>query len=319
MSALCIDAIRIDGGTQPRTALNESVVAEYADVIRFNGELPAVTVYFDGSDNWLADGFHRYHALRAVGAMEIDADVRSGTKRDAILHSVGANASHGLRRTNEDKRRAVQTLLDDAEWATWSDNHIAKLCGVSHPFVGELRKAILKPLQDSASQATRTVTRNGVTYAQKTANIGNTVAHQVKPDLKPTDSVDDGDTPDFGMPAALGPGASESVEGGESEDQLTVDELLDIERAEVARLSEQVARLLARVDQLEGGSSAAQLLALERDRDGYRSSSADHFNKWAAANKKVIGYEKLLDKMRKIAGVEKYGDLVMRITPAPRS
>jgi len=34
---------------------------------------------------------------------------------DAVFNSVGANAEHGLRRTNADKRRAVLTLLNDDE------------------------------------------------------------------------------------------------------------------------------------------------------------------------------------------------------------
>ena len=40
-----------------------------------------------------------------------------GTQRDAILWSISANATHGLRRTNEDKRRAVTRLLQDPECA----------------------------------------------------------------------------------------------------------------------------------------------------------------------------------------------------------
>jgi hypothetical protein len=38
-------------------------------------------------------------------------------ERDAILFSVSANGTHGQRRTNEDKRRAVLCLLNDPEWA----------------------------------------------------------------------------------------------------------------------------------------------------------------------------------------------------------
>ena len=36
-----------------------------------------------------------------------------GGLRDAILFSVGANAAHGLRRTNADKRRTVLLLWED--------------------------------------------------------------------------------------------------------------------------------------------------------------------------------------------------------------
>lgn len=137
---IAIGQVRIDGGTQSRVAINDSAVSEYADAMTEGASLPPVTAFFDGADYWLADGFHRYHAHRRIGALNLDADVREGTRRDAMLYSVGANASHGLRRTNEDKRRAVETLVSDAEWSAWTDREIAKACGVSHPFVAAVRR-----------------------------------------------------------------------------------------------------------------------------------------------------------------------------------
>jgi hypothetical protein len=44
-----------------------------------------------------------------------------------------------LRRSNADKRRAVETLLADPEWMTWSDNAIAKACAVSPRTVSAIR------------------------------------------------------------------------------------------------------------------------------------------------------------------------------------
>jgi hypothetical protein len=35
----------------------------------------------------------------------------------AVSYAVGANASHGLKRTNRCKRNAVMTLLKDPEWS----------------------------------------------------------------------------------------------------------------------------------------------------------------------------------------------------------
>ena len=58
--------------------------------------------------------------------------VRAGTRRDAILFAVGANGDHGLRRTNEDKRRSVLVLLRDEEWGAKSDRWIATQAGVSN-------------------------------------------------------------------------------------------------------------------------------------------------------------------------------------------
>ena len=56
-----------------------------------------------------------------MGLAKISADVREGSRRDAILYAVGANASHGLKRTNRDKRNAVMVLLKDPEWGRRQD------------------------------------------------------------------------------------------------------------------------------------------------------------------------------------------------------
>lgn len=67
------------------------------------------------------------------------SDVRTGTQRDAILFACGANATHGLRRTNDDKRKAVGVLLADAVWSKMSDREIARLCKVSNMLVAVVR------------------------------------------------------------------------------------------------------------------------------------------------------------------------------------
>jgi hypothetical protein len=68
-------------------------------------------------------------------------DIRKGTVREAILFSCGANVSHGLRRTNPDKHRAVTTLLNDPEWSAYSDRKIADICCVGNSMVSDLRRA----------------------------------------------------------------------------------------------------------------------------------------------------------------------------------
>lgn len=134
-----LDAIRIDGGTQSREKIDEIIVGEYADLIEDGVVFPAVRVYFDGVSHYLADGFHRYHAHRKAGKGAIEADVEKGTLRDAILYSLGANHEHGLRRSNADKRKAVQAMLDDFEWQEWSNGEIARRCHVSERLVANMR------------------------------------------------------------------------------------------------------------------------------------------------------------------------------------
>lgn len=137
-----LQKIRLDGGTQPRAALDKDLIQEYAAAMVDGDEFPPVVVFYDGTAYWLADGFHRFHAAHRIGRKEIRAEVRQGTQRDAVLHSVGVNAAHGKRRSNADKRRAVMTLLADAEWAEWSDREIARRCKVSHQFVNNVRKEL---------------------------------------------------------------------------------------------------------------------------------------------------------------------------------
>lgn len=142
MTQINIDLINISAGTQSRAEINEQAVTEYAEALQGGSIFPAVRVYHDGINYYLADGFHRYHAHNRIKRKAIDADVIAGTLRDAILHACGANALHGLRRTTEDKRNAVMIMLDDPEWSGWSDNEIARNCHVSHPFVSKLRKEV---------------------------------------------------------------------------------------------------------------------------------------------------------------------------------
>ena len=120
--------ITLDQGLQPRAALDEETVDDYAARYAEGTAMPAVTLFHDGAVYWLADGFHRVAGAAMVGRDTILADVREGTRRDALLFAAGANAGHGLRRTNADKRRAVTMLLADAECAGWPDREIARIC-----------------------------------------------------------------------------------------------------------------------------------------------------------------------------------------------
>ncbi len=173
MIAVDLSTIRIDGGTQPRAAIDTQLVETYAEDMASGATFPPLVVFYDGVTNWLADGFHRYFAAKGCGLAEFECDVRQGTVRDAILFSVSANASHGLRRTNEDKRRAVLTLLNDPTWAQWSDGEVARHCRVSPHTVARLRPAPTVTMQTHSEPEARTyTTRHGTTATMNTANIG---------------------------------------------------------------------------------------------------------------------------------------------------
>ena len=72
---LAIAAIRRDGGTQPRAALDEAIVADYAADMRGGAPFPPGAVMYDGTDYWLYDGFHRTAAAEAAGLESFDYQV----------------------------------------------------------------------------------------------------------------------------------------------------------------------------------------------------------------------------------------------------
>lgn len=184
-----LDLIRLDGGTQPRAEIDSETVSVYADAIENGDPFPPVDVFYDGEYYWLADGFHRVHANKQVGYAELDCNVHQGTRRDAVLFAVGANREHGLRRTNADKRRAVNTLLNDKEWAKWSDREIARECHVSADLVAAMRPKVTIV---SDSEVKTYTTKHGTQATMNTANIGRSPRLTVEPNI-PT-ARDEGET-----------------------------------------------------------------------------------------------------------------------------
>jgi hypothetical protein len=151
---LSLDKIRIDGGTQSRLKIDENVVAQYAYDLENGAEFPPVVVYNDGTDYWLSDGFHRYLSRKRINSPGINVTVREGTSRDALLNGIEANNKHGLRPSNEDKRHGVLIMLKDIEWQDMSDRQIAKIAGVSHTYVSNLRRELKEENKKSVNVAT---------------------------------------------------------------------------------------------------------------------------------------------------------------------
>jgi hypothetical protein len=134
---LDVSALRVDGDTQPRAAIDPAVVAEYAEALEAGAEFPPVEVVGDGAAHWLVDGFHRFYAHRKLGRKQIRAVISTGMLEDARWRSLGANKTHGLRRTNADKAKAVRKALKLR--ADLSDRAIAEQVGVSNDMVGRYR------------------------------------------------------------------------------------------------------------------------------------------------------------------------------------
>jgi hypothetical protein len=88
-----------------------------------------------------------------------------------LLNTVAERAavSGATKRTQKDadKRKAVQTMLADAEWASWSNVAVAKACLVSAGFVRSLR------INEVTAPTERTFkTKHGTTATMQTGGIG---------------------------------------------------------------------------------------------------------------------------------------------------
>jgi len=112
MALLLLAQVRFDADCQSRVSLDEETVAEYAFRMQEGATFPPITVFFDGSDYWLADGFHRYAASKGLArergdeaSAEVPAEIRQGTRLDAVRHALSANAHHGKRREPGDYRK----------------------------------------------------------------------------------------------------------------------------------------------------------------------------------------------------------------------
>lgn len=272
-----VGLVRIDGGTQSRVAIDAQAVADYAEAMESGAELPPLTAFFDGVAYWLADGFHRYHAARKIGREAVSVESRQGTVQDALMYSYGANQGHGLRRSNEDKRKAIAGMLKLVE--DWSDNRIAKHVGVSDKTVAACRASIFGISEDS--QKVRTVERGGTTYQANVSNVGKSKpeAPPAPAPAKPAPKVIREEPPeeDFGEPDCdLADMADQMRQELEAYAKvMDADEPLAAARKEIARLVE-VARIgQSRIDGLlnENAVLKSEVKRLQRKLEAKKCAS----------------------------------------------
>lgn len=288
-----IEAIRIDGGTQSRVELNDDALSDYVDAVKAGAQLPPVTVFFDGVDHWLADGFHRFHAHRQAGKASIAADVRDGARREAVLYSLGANGTHGLRRTNADKRKAVRTMLDDAEWSQWSDRKIADACGVSHTFVALMRKA------DEVAAVIVEESAEVVPHAGPTAPKVATVATPATPVA----------TPKVATVATPQPTQRSEASADDAFDGF--DPIAELESTQ--KLLEAAEK---RIDALTADDIAAELDKQIGIRQGIEARLSLEMAKVGELQKELDGYGRWFAELRKASGLEKRSEITRLVRDA---
>lgn len=163
---IALPDIRIDGGTQQRP-VDDAVVMRYKASLQTGAKFPPVSIVFDGKDNWLTDGFHRFHAYRKLGKNYIPAEITNGTKREAVWLSFKANADHGFpRQSGTIKDMLIEKIFPDKEWMLETDKALAGWIGggVTAKYISQCRIAWQK------TKATTTTTTKETSNTQNSGS-----------------------------------------------------------------------------------------------------------------------------------------------------
>jgi len=250
---ILLSKIRLDGGTQPRKELDETLVQHYTEEILEGQEFPPIDLHFDGKHYWLSDGFHRWHAHKRAAHKEIASNVIKGTKRDAFIASLKANSQHGKPRSPEERRYVVQLALEDIELGDLSDTQVAQICQVSNMTVGRVRKAL-------GLKKETTIGKDG--KRRDTAKIGRKVA---LPAAYPEPEFEDEDK----LTELATEISAVSDENTKLKDMLAVRSLPVSEDAR-AEVQETIESLREQVRELE-----AKLKSMTQSRDEFMSKNAE--------------------------------------------
>lgn len=188
MPMIPLTDIRIDGGTQARVEIKLEVVHEYSEHLKDGDKFPPVVVFKDNDENlWLADGFHRYHAHKHNGLLEIETTIKYGSLDDAVLYAFGANGKRGLSMTFEDNRNVIKRMLEHPKWSKWSNAEIARHVGVSKMTVGRVRKLFEGDKPEAPEPKKRKyVDKHGKESEINTKNLGK----KAEPDKQPSSDQD---------------------------------------------------------------------------------------------------------------------------------
>jgi hypothetical protein len=151
---LPIASFRREHRLWPRQGLCPGRVREFSRLYADEGAgaLPPILVLQVEGREYLGDGWHRCAAAEAAGLEHLPA-VRKRVARveDVYLEAVSCSATAGRPLTWVEKRTVVDRLLEMQ--TGYSDHCLARLAGVSQPFVGKRRRLREKAAAEAESEA----------------------------------------------------------------------------------------------------------------------------------------------------------------------
>ncbi len=121
---LAISFINDAESIQSRAEVSPDAVDDYSHAMREGAEFLPIVVILTARRAVLLTAFIVTRPSSTTAVRLFWPTLGRIGRVEALLHAVGANAGHGLRRTNKDKAHAVALLLAEPTCADWSDREI---------------------------------------------------------------------------------------------------------------------------------------------------------------------------------------------------
>lgn len=116
----------VDPTIQIRRGNHEQTIQRYMESF---DQLPPVDVFDTPDGQLLADGFHRVASAERLGLTEIEADVRKGTRTEALEWAVVSNTKNADPLSPDERDTGIRRLKQIHPG--WSNREIAKAMSVS--------------------------------------------------------------------------------------------------------------------------------------------------------------------------------------------
>ena len=165
---LSLDLLSLACDTQIRVAVDEATVLRYAILMETKegrAKFPPIVVYLDeNGKHWIADGHHRIIAAIRCNLTEILAEIRSGSRADALWAAAEINSKNALPLKENDIRKAIGMLLE--AWPNRSNTMIANVLGCTEGTVRYHLKQVrnVTNLTQTEDSTKRVVGKDGKSY-----------------------------------------------------------------------------------------------------------------------------------------------------------
>jgi ParB-like chromosome segregation protein Spo0J len=142
IEVLDFEQITPDKEIQVRAVTSQETIQEYFEAMETEEDMkrfPQMTVYFDNGFYRLADGHHRYWAIKRRGYKKVTVKVVDGSRDDAIFAAVKMNTQNGLRFNDNDWKKIILLITSKAQWKNWANRRLAKELGCSENTIRRYR------------------------------------------------------------------------------------------------------------------------------------------------------------------------------------